>query len=245
MSGWCWPYFSKTIIARRFGPAQPRGVAWNGAGGWEIFSQWRQVNFSRTVWITFQRREITSSVSVTSSPIFDSFSEPQQAQDVGGGTTTRSRGRCAGNGLRTGLRRVNSLTWVVPAAARSAASSSSVALASSSSSCSSSWSSSRCLRSERQPYISRLSFSIVSFRKTISAAASDTFASAFAARASAAARAVFRATMLDPPVIGGIESHRPIRRYANRRVSHFATDQPARDGRQVRTGLRQSIPSSR
>ena len=39
LSGWCWPYFSKTIIASRFGPAQPRGVAWNGAGGWEIFSQ--------------------------------------------------------------------------------------------------------------------------------------------------------------------------------------------------------------
>ena len=72
---------------------------------------------------------------------------------------------------------------------------------------------SRCLRSERQPYISRLSFSIVSFRKAISASAPDTFASAFAARASAAARAVFRAEMLDPPVIGGIESHRPIRRY--------------------------------
>ena len=49
-------------------------------------------------------------------------------------TTTRSRGRCAGNGLRPGRRRVNPSTWVVPAAARSAASSSSVALASSSSS---------------------------------------------------------------------------------------------------------------
>ncbi len=54
-----------------------------------------------------------------------------------------------GNGLHAGRRRVNPLTCVVPAAARSAPSSSSVALASSSSSCSSSWSSSRCLRSER------------------------------------------------------------------------------------------------
>ncbi len=173
------------------------------------------MNFSRTVWINFQRRGTASSVSVTSSPIFDSLSEPQQAQAVGAGTTTRSRGRCAGNGLRAGLRRVNPLTSVVSAAARSAASSSSVALASSSSSCSSSWSRSRCLRSERQPYISRRSFSIVSFRKAISAAASDTFASAFAARASAAARTFFRAAMLDPPVTGEIESHRPIRRYAN------------------------------
>ena len=30
-----------------------------------------------------------------------------------------------------------------------------------------------------------------------------------------------------------------------RRVSHYVADQPARDGRQVRTGFRQSIPSSR
>ena len=34
-----------------------------------------------------QRRGITSSVSVTSSPIFDSFSNPQHAQAVGAGTT--------------------------------------------------------------------------------------------------------------------------------------------------------------
>ena len=81
------------IVASRFGPAQPRGVAWKGAGGWETFSQSRQVNFSRTVWITFHRRGITSSVSVTSSPIFDSRSDPQHAQAIGPGTTTRSRGR--------------------------------------------------------------------------------------------------------------------------------------------------------
>ena len=45
------------IIASRFGPAQPRGVAWNGAGGWVIVSQSRHENFSRTVWITFHCRE--------------------------------------------------------------------------------------------------------------------------------------------------------------------------------------------
>ena len=75
------------IVASRFGPAQPRGVAWNGAGGCEIRSQSRHVNFSRTVWITFQRRGITSSVSVTSSPTFDSLSDPQHAQDVSPSTT--------------------------------------------------------------------------------------------------------------------------------------------------------------
>lgn len=33
--------------------AQPRGAGLNGAGVWLIFSQSRQVNFSRTCWITF------------------------------------------------------------------------------------------------------------------------------------------------------------------------------------------------
>jgi hypothetical protein len=41
------------IIASRFGPARPRAIGWNGAGGWVIVSQARHTNFSRTVWITF------------------------------------------------------------------------------------------------------------------------------------------------------------------------------------------------
>ena len=48
-----------------------------------MVSQARQLNFSRTVWITFQRRGVISSVSVTSSPSFDSFEDPQQGQLVG------------------------------------------------------------------------------------------------------------------------------------------------------------------
>jgi hypothetical protein len=43
-------------------------MAWNGAGGWVIFSQSRHVNFSRTVSITFHWRGCDSSVRVTSSP---------------------------------------------------------------------------------------------------------------------------------------------------------------------------------
>jgi hypothetical protein len=75
-------------------PRQSRAAStWKGAGGWVIFSQSRQENFSRTVWITFHRRGITSSVSVTSSPSFDSRSDPQQPQLVGAAMTTRSRGR--------------------------------------------------------------------------------------------------------------------------------------------------------
>ena len=43
-------------------------MTWNCAGGLVIFSHDRQVNFSRTVWITFHCRGTTSSVSVMVSP---------------------------------------------------------------------------------------------------------------------------------------------------------------------------------
>ena len=87
-------------------------MTWNGAGAWPMFSQARQVNFSRTCWITFHCRGTTSSVSVTSSPILASRSEPQQAQAVGPGTMTRSRGRCSGNGLRpSSCAWTNELSW--------------------------------------------------------------------------------------------------------------------------------------
>lgn len=54
-----------------------------------IFSHSRQENFSRTVWITFHWRGITSSVSVMSSPSFASLAEPQHGQFVGAAMTTR------------------------------------------------------------------------------------------------------------------------------------------------------------
>src|SRR4249920_2184390 len=46
-------------MANRLGPAKPRGVTWNGAGGWVIVSHSRHENFSRTVCITFHCRGIT------------------------------------------------------------------------------------------------------------------------------------------------------------------------------------------
>jgi len=122
------------LTPSRFGPAKPRGVTWNGAGGWVIVSHWRHENFSRTVWMTFHRRGITSSVSVTFSPSFDSLVEPQQGQLSGAAITTRSRGRCSGNGLRDGRRRSNERTVCDREAALSAESSSSTASASRSSS---------------------------------------------------------------------------------------------------------------
>lgn len=84
------------IMASRLGPAQPRGMLWNGAGACEIVSQSRQLNLSRTVSITFHWRGITSRVRVTSSPILRSRVPPQHAQAAGGSIITRSRGRCSG-----------------------------------------------------------------------------------------------------------------------------------------------------
>ena len=68
-----------------------------------LTSQERQLKRSRTVCTTFHWRGITLSVSVISSPSLESL-PPQQAQALGAGTTTRSRGKCAGRGARTGLR---------------------------------------------------------------------------------------------------------------------------------------------
>ena len=78
-----------------------------------IVSQSRQENFSRTVWMTFHARGITSSVSVTSSPSFDRRVPPQAGQEHGAGTTTRSRGRCSGNGFLAGRLRSKAVTLAV------------------------------------------------------------------------------------------------------------------------------------
>jgi hypothetical protein len=107
----------------------PRAMGWNGAGAWLIFSQSRQLNFSRTVSIISQWRGITSSVRVTSSPSLRRRLLPQHSQAVGGSITTRSRARCSGNVWRSPRLRVNPRTVVVLATACSAASSSSVASA--------------------------------------------------------------------------------------------------------------------
>jgi len=70
-------------MASGLGPAQPRGVTRNGAGGSLIRSQSQHVIFSRTCWVTFHRRGITSSVSVIVSPSFLRCTLPQHAQAVG------------------------------------------------------------------------------------------------------------------------------------------------------------------
>jgi hypothetical protein len=158
-------------------------MGWNGAGGWVMVSQVRQENRSRTVWMTFHLIGSISKVSVMSSPSLDSL-PPQQGQAVGAGRTTRSRGRWAGRGARTGWPRAG---WSgrLPRsvlAASSALVASSLAAATSSPSSSSSWSISLRPRSEEAPYLSRLSRAISSLRCA-------TIASAPEARASASRRA--------------------------------------------------------
>jgi hypothetical protein len=81
--------------------------------------------------------------------------------------TTRSRGRCSGNGFLEGFLRSKVGTLVVFATAASAARSSSLASPSKSSSCNSIWSSKRRRRSALAPYCSRRSFAIWSLRWAI------------------------------------------------------------------------------
>ena len=191
---------------------------------------------------------MTSSVSVMSSPNLASLPEPQQGQLSGATTTTRSRGRCSGNGFLEG--RLRSNAWTVDVrAAFAEASSSSVALASSSSSCSSIWSNSRALRSERLPWISRFSFSISSWRRAISALACVRSACSRTARASASIRAA-RSARYSARIVSrssGSWSAASIMHEGNhiRRRSASGFFYPAAVGCHVFCGMRQSIPSRR
>ena len=119
------------------GPAARR-CTWNGAGAWLIFSQSRQVNFSRTCWITFQ--DLRDHLQRLGDVLAELGQPRAAAAGAGGRSPARSPARAAdasGKGLRDGRLRVNDATFVVLAAAISAASSSSVAEASSSASCNS------------------------------------------------------------------------------------------------------------
>ena len=93
------------------------GVIWVHGGrltsdGGVIVSHCQQENRSRTVWITFHCRGMTSSVSATSSPSFDSLAEPKHGQLTSTAITTHSRGRSAESGFRFGRFRSKDLTIV-------------------------------------------------------------------------------------------------------------------------------------
>ena len=84
-------------MASRLGPAKPRGIACEGAGGSVMASQSRQANFSRTRSMIFQRRGSHSSVRDTASPSLRSRAPPHWSQTQGAASTTRSAGRLSGS----------------------------------------------------------------------------------------------------------------------------------------------------
>ena len=77
-------------------------MTWYGAGAWLIFSQSRQLNFSRTCWITFQDFVINYIVSVMSSSYFYSLAPPLHAHSTDHGTRTLYSRRPSAKSLRVG-----------------------------------------------------------------------------------------------------------------------------------------------
>jgi hypothetical protein len=124
---WRLTEFSNMLTTKGLGPAHSLATAWNGTGGWLIFSQSRQLNFSRIVSVAFHRRGEQSNVCVTSSPSLRRRLEPRHVRGVGVSITTRWRGRCSGNIWRSPRLHVNPHTVVVFATARFAAGSPSAA----------------------------------------------------------------------------------------------------------------------
>jgi hypothetical protein len=86
LSGRCSPYFENRMCASSDGPARPRAIGCEGTGGYVIASQVRHEYFSRTCWITFHWRGISSRVSVTASP--------DRSHLRASSTTGRSARRC-------------------------------------------------------------------------------------------------------------------------------------------------------
>lgn len=163
-----------------------------------------------------------------SSPIFTIRSDPQHAQAVGASTTTRSRGRCSGNGFFTGLRRSKLRTFVAFSSAAAVSSSSS-------------WSISRAVCSALRPYLSRLSMAIL--RPSISASDADTTAFERASsdlKAASSARSLPSSEAASDMVT---IYHAGLRMPMQNRAKYAIY--PTFAGRCVQRGLRQPIPSRR
>ena len=126
-------------------------MQWNGAGVWLIFSQSRQVNFSRTVSMTFHSRGFTRH---RARHVLAELAQPSAAAAFASFRRfehhTLAR-QMFGERVALGRRRVNGRTLVVFATAFSAASSSAVALSASSSNSSANCSMSRAERSDLWP----------------------------------------------------------------------------------------------
>jgi hypothetical protein len=235
--------------------ARPRRIGSAGAGAWVIASQWRQEHLGLTWRTTRNRPGTQSKISVTSSPSGRKL-PPQAGQASGMECCTILRGRCSGSGRRAGLR--------LPGAARSASASSAaggaVAVAvsaSNSSSASSSWSASAASRSERRPNCIRrrrasCSRSLSRSRRWAANSASR-IASAASLSASAAACAATMArkafassgraarSRVTAGMMADAAASRPMT--PARASSPLRLLQPAISVLQVRTGVRQSIPS--
>src|SRR5664279_730352 len=165
-------------MASRLGPAKPRGIGCEGAGGSVIASQSRQENFSRTCSMIFQRSGSHSSVLVTTSPSLRNRRPPHLPQEQGAGSTMRSTGRLSGRlrgprgaRVRFSLAASGAAIWTFASAIACVTSRSSMASSSCSMSC---WP-----RSEDCPNCARRAFASISFRRSISKA--PTFASLSAA----------------------------------------------------------------
>src|ERR1700722_5802731 len=105
-SGWWSRNLAAKTIARRLGPAKPRGMGCEGAGGSLIASQSRHANFSRTCSTIFQRRGSHSSVLETTSPSLRRRKPPHlpQARRAGALLIHRRGRRDLGFGLFLCLR---------------------------------------------------------------------------------------------------------------------------------------------
>src|SRR5918995_4529360 len=98
-------YLATRTWARRLGPGRPRSIGNDGGGAWVMVSHCRQLILGRT-WTTTLKCEGTySSTSRSSAPTRVSAVLPHVGQAHAGSYTTRSRGRCAGNGCRPRVRR--------------------------------------------------------------------------------------------------------------------------------------------
>ncbi len=244
----------KAISASSTGPARPRAIGCEGAGGCVMASQDRQENFSRTCWRTNQLAGTRSSDSVMSSPSL--CRRPAQHGHA------EQLGRCAGSGRRAGLRRVKASTGVAGAAISSAARIAAM-VSSMSSSASSNWpilapASEDCPNASRRAFASwkrnrsssrastmRSNRALATAASAVSLAVRSTSLAARSARiiACAAARSLGSDSV---GVLTQRENHGSDALGSDqRRCTQLVRRYPAACGRQVCRGERQSIPSSR
>ena len=227
------PNLPTRIMASRLGPAKPRGIGCDGAGGSVIASQSRQANFSRTRSMIFQRRGSHSSVLETTSPSLRSRAPPHLPQAQG---RARRCARpadcpeaCAGRAAR---RRRCALA--VSGAAISAFVSSSACVSSRSSIASSSCSTRSLPRSDDWPKRSWRALANSSFSRSISRARTCFVCASLSAARWPASRAGRGSSRGRSP--GRSEARSAGRRQVVRRARHDANESTFRGKNRPRNG---------